>query len=524
MADIFHRAGVLEADADTVSTGTIRLSFASETPVLRKDARHGVYYEVLSTRAGDCNLGLLNEQGIVLRDHDEGQEIGDVVKRSARVESDGKVRATIQLQDTDLAQSVADGARPGISCGYRQLSEVGRGASRDGIPTIRFSWAPYEISVLSPDKTPADSEVGMYRSLPMNTLDQLLDIMRSGSHRPNDRFTRADFDRPLLTELLAKKPLDGFVREMHESCDYIGGDPICGSFVRFESLLPTARLRRDLTATGGFASGGAFIQEDIHPAIELLLNHSVCTKLGAQVFPGLKGNFVAPRITSATAPQTATETGAAPVSQVTTDQIGLVPKRITIQIPISKQLSLQTGGASEDYIRALIREQVSLKLDQLVLRGQGIGNEPVGILSTPGIGNVVFGGAATWSSVLKFEKSLTDASADVGDKLGWAISGTTRNKWKQTQKVAGFPKYLLEGNQINDYPWQSTQSLSDTDQCFFGRWDDLCILIWGDGMDFVFDTVTRAKEGIEVLHVILWVNVLLRHPQSFCVSGDSAAQ
>ena len=124
MSKSLFRQAVLEADATAV-----KLSFASELPVLRRDKR-GKYWEVLSHAPGDANLGLLNRSGIVLQDHDETREIGDVVKNSAKVDSDKKTRAQITLFDDAgrLAPSLTLRRFPSASVtpGYRNFASFRR--------------------------------------------------------------------------------------------------------------------------------------------------------------------------------------------------------------------------------------------------------------------------------------------------------------------------------------------------------------------------------------------------------------
>ena len=163
-SQFLFRNALLEADPAEIATGKIRLSFASEVRVLRHDKKRGQYYEVLSHAPGDANLGLINSQGVVFEDHDETRQIGDVEKKSARVEADKKTRANILLTDEAWKKRIAGGERPGVSVGYVALEpELKREESGvDNIPVIYFAWRAFEISLLN--SAPADSTVGLFRS------------------------------------------------------------------------------------------------------------------------------------------------------------------------------------------------------------------------------------------------------------------------------------------------------------------------------------------------------------------------
>jgi hypothetical protein len=517
-------------DSLETETGTARLSFASEHPVFRFDKKHGRYWEVLSHAPGDANLGLLNSQGIVLRDHDESDVIGDVEKNSARVDADRKTRCKIRVSDSEMKSRIAAGNYPSVSVGYTQLSVVKREEGDYGVPILHFSWQPYEVSLLTCD--PADPTVGINRSLPMqNSLEQILAAAISGarSNQSEERFTRKALveDYSIREHILARaesRELGRFAREVSDSVKFIGGDPLSGHFVPFASLLPRHRSVRDMQATV-FQSGGAFVQADLHPAIELLRNHVVSIPLGAQVVTGLQGNAFFPRVTSNVNPQMLGEIAQVNLSDFGLDQLAFGPMRACASVNISRQLLVQTGDGAEDLVRREITEAIGVQMDRMILKGQGGKDEPTGIMNTAGIGSVVYGGAASWANVLLSEKSLGDQNADIG-ALGWAISTGTRNKWKQESRISAtnYPSFIMEAGRVNDYPALATTQLSDTDQTLFGRWDDLYILIWGDGFDFIVDRYTSASVGKTVVHCAFWFNVLLRHPQSFCISADSGAQ
>jgi HK97 family phage major capsid protein len=517
-------------DGLETETGTARLSFASEHPVFRFDKKHGRYWEVLSHAPGDANLGLLNSQGIVLRDHDESDVIGDVEKNSARVDADRKTRCKIRVSDSAMKSRIAAGNYPPVSVGYTQLSVVRREEGDYGVPILYFSWQPYEVSLLTGE--PADPTVGVNRSLSMqNTLEQILAAAISGarSHESENRFTRKALveDYSLREHILAraeKRELVGFARDVSDSVKFIGGDVLSGHFVPFASLLPRQRSMRDMQATI-FNSGGAFVQADLHPAIELLRNHVVAIPLGAQVVTGLQGNAFFPRVTADVTDQSLSEIAQGNLSTPELDQLAFGPMRTYVGVNISRQLLVQTGNGAEDLVRRQITQAIGVKLDRLILKGQGANSEPTGIMNTAGVGAVTFGGAATWANVLAFENNLAGQNADIG-ALGWAISTGTRNKWKQASRISAtnYPSFLMEGGMVNDYPALATTQLGDDDQAVFGRWDDLYVLIWSDGFDFLVDPYTSAAAGKVTVHCNFWFNVLLQHPQSFCVSTDSGAQ
>jgi hypothetical protein len=70
--------------------------------------------------------------------------------------------------------------------------------------------------------------------------------------------------------------------------------------------------------------------------------------------------------------------------------------------------------------------------------------------------NVTFGGAATWPSVLSFEKILEQGLIVNDGSFGWAVDPTVRDKWQQTAKLAGYPSFLWENTDDATFSGAST--------------------------------------------------------------------
>jgi hypothetical protein len=57
--------------------------------------------------------------------------------------------------------------------------------------------------------------------------------------------------------------------------------------------------------------------------------------------------------------------------------------------------------------------------------------------------NVVFGGRASWASLLKFEDTLDGGAQVYNDgTYGWCAAPDVRTKWMQVPKVAIYPEFL----------------------------------------------------------------------------------
>jgi hypothetical protein len=57
------------------------------------------------------------------------------------------------------------------------------------------------------------------------------------------------------------------------------------------------------------------------------------------------------------------------------------------------------------------------------------------------LSNVTFGGAATWASVLSFEKILEQGLIQNDGTYGYATDPTVRDKWQQVAKLAAIHRF-----------------------------------------------------------------------------------
>lgn len=141
---------------------TVELSFSSDAPI----EQWWRTILVLEHTEQAVNFERLLPGGAVLFNHDRNQHLGVVL--SARVDADGKARATVKFGRSKLAeekfQDVKDGILCNVSLGFT-TEEVKLVEEReDGVDVYRATkWTPYEISLVT---IPADTNVGVGRSAP----------------------------------------------------------------------------------------------------------------------------------------------------------------------------------------------------------------------------------------------------------------------------------------------------------------------------------------------------------------------
>jgi len=255
---------------------------------------------------------------------------------------------------------------------------------------------------------------------------------------------------------------------------------------------------------------------------------SVCGRLGAEIRTGLVPNLSLPIVTGDFNAQFLSEYATATEGDLAVAQALLTPHRIVITLTASKLLPIQSGI---DFSTALTQQATAKlfqALDAAALTGAG-GATPLGILNTANVGKVTFGGGPTWTKILAFESIIGNSNANAdGSSLGWAQSPNCRAILKATQRAIGTSTFLQDDqNRIAGYPAYMTTELNSTaanDQCVFGNWADFVIGIFFDGVWVNHNPYSKSATGEDVYTWTLYADCGPKHPASFCISTDSAAQ
>jgi len=344
-----------------------------------------------------------------------------------------------------------------------------------------------------------------------------------------------------IRSIAENKKLEGFELDCHQQCERSSKMSAEGFFVPLDVVMgsPEQRSlgtgRRDLTA-GEFGAGGALVPELLQtPIIELLRNRTAVLRLGATRLGGLTGNISVPRQTSPATAKSLPETAAIDQSQPTFDQILMTPHRVGAFTVLSKQLIIQSTPDVEAFVLSDLSNVIALKHDSLALNGQGANDEPMGVLNRQDVGTVAFGATATWAKVVAFETALGNANADFG-QMAYITTPTVRGAWKTiaialtgATTVSANPLWQTgnfnDGTNdgvVNGYRACATNQIPNN-KVLFGNMNDLVFAMWG-GLDLVVNPYTRAKQAEIEITVNTWIDVALRHAQSFCVSTDAGNQ
>lgn len=291
------------------------------------------------------------------------------------------------------------------------------------------------------------------------------------------------------------------------------------------------RYTRDLQASQ-FAGAGALVPTQLMvPIIELLRNRPVLTWAGVTMLGGLTGNVVIPRQTSACAPQAIAEIGILNSTQQTFDQISFTPKRVGNTQFYSRLLVIQSSPDVEALIREDNFRQIALTVDEYGINGQGAGSQPLGILNTPGVNSITFGGIVTLANAILMKTKIR--SQNVNDPLAYVTTSASSGKLMAAPAgligstiVSGSTNAIWTGNELDGQVTGTRAFASQQipgDRMICGAWEHMIWASWA-GIQVVVDYVTRANQDEIGLTMNCYSDFGLRHPVAFTASTDSAAQ
>jgi len=290
-------------------------------------------------------------------------------------------------------------------------------------------------------------------------------------------------------------------------------------------------LQRTVITTG--ASGGGNLVGTDHMAgsfVEMLYAATVIGGLGATILDSLRGDIEIPTRTAGADVNWVAEDGASTEDASTT--FGVIPadpKTMTIDVPMSRHMLLQSSPQVESLVRSDVLRQSLIAADSVAINGGGA-NQPSGILQTAGIGSVVAGDAAvSWDTAIDLEKEvdvdnalmgalsyLTNPNVVAQMKRTFIDTGSGRTIWDSRERTApvngyGCPRTTLVPNNLGGG--------SNRSAMIFGNFTDLVLCMWGT-VDVISDPWTDVARGR--LHIRLFqdMDVILRHVQSFAAAVD----
>jgi HK97 family phage major capsid protein len=286
------------------------------------------------------------------------------------------------------------------------------------------------------------------------------------------------------------------------------------------------------------AAGGVGITPiDARPEayIDILRAAIVIRRLGATVLSDLTGNVEIGRLaTSATTGWVADNAALTPSDQVH-EKVTLAPKHAGGIVEFSRNMLLQSSPDIETLVRRDFAQVLAAAIDSAAIAGTGT-NQPTGILSTSGIGDVPGGTAGlapTYANISALIAAVATANA-LGANMAFLTNSKVTGKLRTTLKSAADTSsnfILTERDQLLGYPLAETNLVPSNlvkgasgaicSALIFGNFSDLLLGYWSE-LDILvnpFESTAFSKGNVQV-RAMSTVDVALRHPLSFAATKD----
>ena len=342
----------------------------------------------------------------------------------------------------------------------------------------------------------------------------------------NKRFSMIKFIR----QSMPGQVMDGVeaeVRQMGQEEARSLGLNITGSYIPLAVMEGRAFTGQNATTP---SDGGYLIESELKYQEELR-KRMVLSSMGTQVIGGLTGNItlVKGKPVNASWEQ---ENAAVAAQKKQFESESIAPKRLAMQMGISKQLLIQSSLDVEQMVMNDIMAAHGEALEDAAINGDGSGNKPKGLLNIDGTKLVELdtnGKIPTYADMVNMETELALLNADLG-RLAYLTNPKIRGLFKTTLMSDGVSGYVWSGNEINGYPAYASNFVpsnltkgdasSKCSAVIFGNWNDLQILGWG-GMDITVDPYTQADAGAVRIIMNTFHNVFVPRPESFVLIKDA---
>jgi HK97 family phage major capsid protein len=288
-----------------------------------------------------------------------------------------------------------------------------------------------------------------------------------------------------------------------------------GTMVPHDVLLNIDKFRQIQQRTVSVGGSGGNLVGTEHLAsnfIELLRNKAVITRLGALTLTGLRGNVSIPKQTGAATAAWIGEDAEVALSDQTFGNLALSPKTISARTRMTRQMILQSDPQIEGIIMNDLTRQLALGLDLAAINGDGLSNNPVGILNTPGIGSVT-GTGLDWAGVVELETDVAASNADDLESMYYLTNAAVRGLLKTRKKDAGSGIFLWEGNEVNGYPGEVSNQVPAA-TLIFGAFSQVVLAMWG-GLDILVNPYAESGKGNVIIDSFQSADVGIRHAAAF---------
>lgn len=252
--------------------------------------------------------------------------------------------------------------------------------------------------------------------------------------------------RLMLAVCTGDRSRAGFEFEVSDEMSRLNGLRTGGAFVPTNIGLFGQRAQ----TVANPAQGGNLVATDYlgNEFIDLLRNTALTPLLGMSVLNGLVGPVAIPRKTTGGGAGWIAEGQAIPGTEIGIGLLGMRPKKLAALYDFTHELANQSSPDIEQLLGQDIAEVFALAWDRTVYYGSGVGEEPRGIASTPGILPVVMGADGdfpSWAKVVEHESRVNTNNA-LGNRSAYVTNATILGLLKTTPKGDNTAGIFLVGD------------------------------------------------------------------------------
>lgn len=256
--------------------------------------------------------------------------------------------------------------------------------------------------------------------------------------------------------------------------------------------------------------GGDVVAVDMFNLVERLREESTLSKLGVTFMSGLVGNIQFPKMGALN--QGATWEGeVTPTadSAVQIDSVKIEPLRLSIVLPISKQLLMQSNNIGlENHLRNEIVNAISEKIEATYFGKMAkTATSPAGLFA-PG---------ATVTACEKFE-DLCALEAKLEENhvknYQYVVSPRAKSAMRAMPKSAKTNELVLQNNEVDGRTAVTSTYLDDKNFVIGQFKDNTKVCFWGPGLDLLVDNVTLSHEGKTRLVANVYVSYVNIYPEA----------
>ena len=275
------------------------------------------------------------------------------------------------------------------------------------------------------------------------------------------------------------------------------------------ALNPSGQIQLPLETRGLTVAdeGGDVVAVDMFNLVERLREESTLSKLGVTFMSGLVGNIQFPKMGALSA---AWENEVSPTadSTVNLDSVKVEPFRLSVVLPISKQLLMQSDNIGlENHLRSELANAISEKIEATYFGKMAkTATSPAGLFA-PG---------ATVTACEKFEDLCALESKLEENHVKnyqYVVSPRAKASMRAMPKSAKTNELVLQNNEVDGRPAVTSTYLDDKN-FVIGSFKDTYVCFWGPGLDVLVDNVTLSHEGKTRLVANVYVNFVNVRPES----------